>query len=176
MSGMRHGLVLFLFLASSATHAATLQKPKAGKVRIYISVDTEHTSEDLQQRASELEESARDLRKHLRKNKWLEPTEEIERADIHFRVVSRRKDPEKGYVLRYLLEAGAFRTEDEFAYEGEALATGGSRAMSFDGFDNSGSGRQILRWGELAKHLAASLEGFAEANYDRIIAQRPGNR
>ena len=149
------------------------QKPEHGKVRIYVTADTEH--EGVKQRASELEESARDLRVHLKKQKWLEPvTEEaaIETADIRFRVLARRKDPEKGFVLRYHLDAGAFKTEDEFSYEGEALATGGTRALGFDGFSNATEGRQHLKWGELAKHLAASLNNFAEANYQRIINQR----
>lgn len=171
MSHTRHGLALSLLATCSLAYAA--QKPDHGKVQIHVSFDTRAGNQGLQQRASELEESARDLRKHLHKQKWIDLTEDIGEADIRFRVVARRKDAEKGYVLRYLLESGDFRTEDEFAYEGEALATGGTRSLSYDGFDNSKSGRQILRWGELAKHLAASLNGFAESNYQRIIARRP---
>lgn len=156
-----------LMLLVLSMELLAVQGPKEGKVRIHVIAGEPRAFRGAQQRASELEESARDLRRHLGKAKWLELTEDAELADIRLRVLGRREDPDKGNVLGYSLDAGAYQTEDEYAYIGETEETGGGR-----GLNTSFTPRKVLGWGELARRFAQSLDGFAESNYDRIVSQR----
>ena len=168
---MKRWLILFSLLGIAGLSGA-IQKPTQGKVRIRVTARENSVSNGVRQRESELEESVRDLRARLNKRKWIEVTDSEDDADIDLELLGRHEVPEKGYVLHYTIDAGAYGREDEFAYAGEAVPTGGIRARSYDGHDNSKEGRAILRWEELAKHFADSLEEFAESNYERIIAQR----
>ncbi len=161
---------LFLFVATPSQAA---QKPSQGKVRFYVTIDEDVTYKGKKQRTSELEESASDLRGRLKNSKWVEVTDDLESADIRLRILGRRRDQEKGRILGYFLDAGAFKTEDEFSYVGQAVATGGIRSTESGRHGNNTQGRAMLGWGELAKRLAESLEEFAEANYDRLVSQRP---
>jgi hypothetical protein len=70
-----------------------------------------------------------------------------------------------------ILEAGDYKMEDEFVYEGGTQITGGIRTLESDS-RASVEGRRPLSWEELARQFAKSLEGFAKANYDRILRRR----
>jgi hypothetical protein len=152
--------------------AKAAQKPSQGKVLIHVSADTSGVYKGVQQRAPDLEESARDVRKSLKNDKWLEVTENEEEADIRLRILGRRLDPEKGFALGYALDAGAYKTEDEFLYVGESIPTGGGRSRDAREMSDAMQPRQTLGYSELAKKFGQSLEQFAASNYDRIVAQR----
>ena len=50
------------------------QKPTEGKVLIQVAAGEAGTYKDVQQRASDLQDTARDIRRRLGKSKWLELT------------------------------------------------------------------------------------------------------
>jgi len=122
-------------------------------------------------RQVDVDESARELRKRAKGLDWFQLADRPEDADLIVTVTSRRKDANKGFVLSYILEAGEHKLQDEFSFEGASEITGGSRALGSDGRTNY-DGRRALSWDELAKQFARSLEGFAKANYDRMLRQR----
>jgi hypothetical protein len=167
---MRTGLLLVsLFLPAFATPS---QKPSQGRVRMYVSADASGVYKGAQQLAVDLEESARDLRKSLKKSDWIEVVDEEKDADVRLRIVGRRVDPDKGFALGYSLDAGAYKTEDEFLYSGESIPTGGGRSRDARDMSDDLQPRKTLGWSELAKKFGRSLEEFAESNYDRIVSQR----
>lgn len=167
---MRHTL-LFVFVCLSSLATAS-QKPSQGKVLIHVSTGANAVYKGVEQRSSDLEESARDLRKSLKKSKWLEVADSEEEADIRLRILGRRKDQELGFTLGYALDAGAYKTEDEFFYSGESVATGGGRSRDARTMSDAMQPRKTLGWGQLEKEFGRSLEEFARSNYDRIVAQR----
>ena len=144
---------------------------KEGRVRFFVTIQEGNVSHGIQQKTSELEESAADIRRRLKKTKWTELVETAEDADVELRVLGRRTDPQSGFLLDYAIDAGAYKTEDTFEFLGESFDTGGIRSSSGSTL-NSSAGRENLRWEELHKRFAASLEDFAEQNYDRIVSQR----
>ena len=107
---MKTHLLATVLLVSAPQPAS--EKPTQGRVRIHLSADSSESYKGVQQRSSELEETTRDVRRNLNNNKWLELTENAEEADIRLLVLGRRKDVERGLVLGYSLEAGAFNTKD----------------------------------------------------------------
>jgi hypothetical protein len=161
--------VLFLAVVSAPLAA---EKPSSGKVKFNVLADATEDYKGVRQRSSELEESERDVRLALNKNDWLEVVSSAETADVRLRILGRRRDPARGFVLGYALDAGAFRTEDEFVYGGESVTTGGGRSRDAHSLNDDLSPRATKGWSTLAKKFAESLEGFAKANYDRIVAQR----
>jgi hypothetical protein len=168
---MTRWLVAFAVLVVPSL-AMGAQKPTAGKVRFYVSAPEESVSKGIQQKASDLEESVRELRARLNKRKWVEVVDSEEASDIRLTILGRHQVPEKGNVLHFFIDAGAYKKDDEFAYQGDVVPTGGTRPTSASGSDSSKQGRSVLGWGELAKRFADSLEEFAQTNYERIVAQR----
>jgi hypothetical protein len=160
---------------SASLDASTQDRPPRGRIRLLVVADTEHASPGYVTRQVDVEESANELRKRVKGSEWTQPAKSVDDADLTVTVTGRRKDPNKGFVLSYILEAGQFRKEDEFAYQGETEITGGTRALGSDGRTNY-DGRRPLTWDELARQFARSLEGFARANYDRILRQRERDR
>ena len=126
-------------------------------------------------RQVDVDESANELRKRAKGLDWFQLADRAEDADLVITITGRRQDPNKGYVLSYILEAGEYRLEDEFAFAGGTEITGGTRALGSDGRTNY-EGRRTLSWDELSKQFAKSLEGFARANYDRMLRQREQRR
>ena len=122
-----------------------------------------------------MDESANELRKRAKGLDWFQLADRAEDADLVITITGRRQDPDKGYLLSYILEAGEYMVEDEFAAAGGTEITGGTRALGSDGRTNY-EGRRTLSWDELSKQFAKSLEGFARANYDRMLRQREQRR
>jgi hypothetical protein len=167
-------MTVLVALAFLLAPAPPLQKE--GKVRFFVTAPENSVSHGVQQRASELEDSASDLKRRLRKTKWTELAETREEADVEFRVLGRRFEPERGYVLHYSMDAGAYKTEDEFAYQSESFSDGRAPVTTHHGGGAAAGARTVLRWEELHKRLAESLEKFAESNYERIVSQRAPSR
>lgn len=151
--------------------ASAQDRPPKGRIRLLVVADTKRAIPGHASRQVDVEESASELRKRAKGLEWVELANRLEDADLIVTVTGRRKDPNKGFVLSYILEAGEYKLEDEFAYEGGTEITGGIRTLGSDGRTNN-EGRRPLSWDELAKQFAKSLEGFAKANYDRILRRR----
>ena len=174
----RHALLVILTLCMSALSfppraavgANAKDGPPKGRIRIFVAADTTGVPGQAS-RQSDVDESVKEVGKRVRALNWLQLADRPEDADVIVTVVSRRKDSNKGLVLSYILQAGEHRVEDEFAFQGGTEITGGTRTLSSDGRTNY-EGRRALSWDELAKQFAESLEGFAKANYDRILRQR----
>ena len=158
--------------ANSAHAMMTVQdRPANGKLGLYISVDTSRASPGQVTRQVDAEESASALRKRAKGSNWIGLTDRPADADIRLTLTGRRKDPNQGYVLSYILEAGDYKSAAEFSFEGGTEITGGVRTLGSDGRTNN-DGRRLLSWDELARQFAKSLDGFAKANYDRILRHR----
>jgi hypothetical protein len=166
------GTTLFLVFLGMRAFTSPSQKPSHGKVLIHVSAEAGGVYNGTQQREMDLEESARDLEKSLKGSKWLELTEDEETADVRVRILGRRVDRDKGFALGYALDAGAYKTEDEFLYAGDSIATGGGRSRDAREMNDSMQPKKTLGWTEVAKKFGRSLDGFAEGNYDRIVSQR----
>ena len=151
------------------------QKPSQGKVLVLVAAEPSSTYKGVRQPIKDLEDSARAVRRYLEKAKWIQLTEKEEEADIRLRILGRRKDSDKGFTLGYSLDAGAYKTEDEFAYEGESVAAGGGPSRDSKDSNDGGSPASVS-WDEIARSFSQSLEEFAKSNYDRIVAQRPASR
>ncbi len=149
--------------------------PSKGRIRVFVAADTERAVPRHEVRQVDVEESAKELRKRAKGLDWFQLADRPEDADLVVTVTGRRQDPNKGYVLSYILEAGEYRVEDEFAFAGGTEITGGTRALGSDGRTNY-EGRRTLSWAELSKQFAKSLESFARANYDRMLRQREQRR
>ena len=162
-------LLLALLLLPSFAFA---QKPHSGKVLMHIAAADAGVYKGLQQRSADLEASARDVRRHLGKSKWVKSTDKIEEADIKVVILGRRKDPDKGVALGYSLDAGAYKTEDEiFDVSIEGNVMGGAMRESRTAADPSAK-KSSAKYEDLPPQFADSLSAFCEANYERIIAQR----
>jgi hypothetical protein len=159
-------------LAPRACVTANAQDgPSKGRIRVFVASDTERAVHGHEVRQVDVEESAKELRKRAKGLDWFQLADRPEDADLVVTVTGRRKDANKGYVLSYILEAGEYKVEDEFAFAGGTEISGGTRALGSDGRTNY-DGRRVLSWDELAKQFARSLEAFARANYDRLLRQR----
>ena len=173
----RHRVVLCLcvcmlpFAQPAAVTARAQDRPLKGRVRLLVAANTERAVAGHVSRQVDVDETARELQKRAKGLDWLQLVDRQEDADLIVTVTSRRKDPNKGFVLDYILEAGEHKVEGEFASEGGTEITGGARARGSDGRTNY-EGRQPRSWEELAKQFARSLESFAKANYDRILRER----
>jgi hypothetical protein len=160
-----------LLCVQTSIAARAQDKPSKGKIRLLVAADTARATPGRSFRQVDVEESASELRKRARGLQWVELANRLADADVIVTVTGRYKDPNRGFVLSYILEAGEYRVEDEFAYQGGTDMTGGIRTLESDG-RASVEGRRPLSWDELAKQFAKSLEGFAKGNYDRILRRR----
>jgi hypothetical protein len=149
--------------------------PSKGKIRMFVAADAERAVPGRAVRQVDVDESAKELRKRAKGLDVFQLADRAEDADLVVTVTGRRQDPNKGYVLSYILEAGEYKVEDEFAVAGGTEITGGARALGSDGRTNY-EGRKTLSWDELSKQFAKSLEAFARANYDRMLRQREQRR
>jgi hypothetical protein len=152
--------------------ALSPQEAPQGKVRLFVAADATRDFEGVSQRESELEQTAKDVRKSLRKSRWIEVTETEEGADVIVRILGRRKSPDEGLALGYSLHAGDFRTEDEFVYNEEAASSSRSRSTSIDQPGGHERDQRGAKWSDIARRFGASLEFFAESNYELILKQR----
>jgi hypothetical protein len=159
------------FAQSASVTVSAQDRPPKGKIRVFVATDTERAARGHVTRQVDVEESANELRKRAKSLDWVQLSDRREAADLIVTVTERRKDPAKGFLLAYILEAGEYKVEGEFTSEGGTEITGGTRALGSDGRTNY-EGRRAISWDELAKQFAKSLEGFAKANYDRILTQR----
>jgi hypothetical protein len=158
-----------------APHAGVIatagDAPPKGRIRVFVVADAERAAPGRAVRQVDVDDFAKELRKRAKGLDWFQLADRAEDADLVVTVTGRRQDPNKGYVLSYILEAGEYKVEDEFAVAGGTEITGGTRALGSDGRTNY-EGRRTLSWDELSKQFAKSLEAFARANHDRILRQR----
>ena len=159
------------FAQPSSVTASAQDRPPKGKIRLFVAADTGRAATGQVSRQVDVDESANELRKRAKGLDWVQLVDRQDDADLVVTLTGRRKDPNRGFVLSYILEAGAHKVEDEFASEGGTEITGGTRALGSDGRTNY-EGRQSRSWEDLAKQFARSLENFAKANYDRILRER----
>jgi hypothetical protein len=148
------------------------QEAPQGKVRIFVASAATRDFQGVRQRESDLAETAKDVRKSLRKSRWIEVTDDVEGADVIVRILGRRKSPDEVLALGYSLEAGDFKTEDEFVYSEQAALGTRGRTTSIDkpgGFEET---LRPTRWSDVARRFGASLEIFAESNYELILKRR----
>jgi len=161
-----------ILLWAHVTFTADAQdRPPKGTIRLFVAADPARANPNRPSKQADVEESASDLRKRVKGLRWIELANRLGDADVIVTVTGRYKDPNRGFVLSYILEAGEYKVEDEFAYEGGTQVTGGIRTLESDG-RASVEGRRPLSWDELANQFAKSLEGFAKGNYDRILRRR----
>jgi len=162
-----------------APHAAIIatagDAPPKGRIRVFVGADAARAAHGRAVRQVDVDESAKELRKRAKGLDVFQLADRAEEADLVVTLTGRREDPNKGYVLSYILEAGEYKVEDEFAFAGRTEITGGTRALGSDGRTNY-EGRRTLSWDELSKQFAKSLEAFARANYDRMVRQREQRR
>jgi hypothetical protein len=164
--------VCVLAVAQPASATASAQdRPPNGRIRVLVAADTAREVHGLAARQVDVEESANELRKRAKGLDWVELADRPDNADLTVTITGRRKDPNKGFALSYILEAGEYKVEDEFTFEGGTEITGGIRTLESDGRAGH-EGRRPQSWDEVARQFAKSLEGFAKANYDRILRQR----
>jgi len=156
---------------STSASARAQDRPPKGTIRLFVAADATRVNPNRPSKQADVEESASELRKRVKGLRWVELANRVDDADVIVTLAGRYKDPNRGFVLSYILEAGDYKMEDEFAYEGGTQITGGIRTLESDG-RASVEGRRPLSWEELARQFAKSLEGFAKANYDRILRQR----
>ena len=155
--------------------ATAADAPPKGRIRVFVAADAERATHGRAVRQVDVDDSAKELRKRAKGLDLFQLADRAEDADLVVTVTGRRQDPSKGYVLSYILEAGEYKVEDEFAFAGGTEITGGTRALGSDGRTNY-EGRRTLSWDELSKQFAKSLEAFARANYDRMLRQREQRR
>jgi hypothetical protein len=155
--------------------AAGEDGPSQGRILVFVAADADRGAPGRAVRQVDIDESAKELRKRAKSLDLFQLTDRAEEADLVVTVTGRREDPNKGYVLSYILEAGEYKVEDEFSFAGGTEMTGGTRALGSDGRTNY-EGRRTLSWNELSKQFAKSLEAFAKANYDRMLRRREQRR
>jgi hypothetical protein len=162
---------LLAFTQPASVSASAQDKPLKGRIRLYVAANTERAAAGQVSRQVDVDESANEVRKRAKGLDWVQLVDRPEDADLVVTLTGRRKDPNRGFVLSYVLESGEHKMEGDFASEGGTEITGGTRALGSDGRTNY-EGRQSRSWEELAKQFARSLENFAKANYDRILRGR----
>ena len=145
-------------------------RPPKGKIRVAVVANLERAAPGRVTTLADAEDSAAALRKRVKGREWLELADRPEQADLIVTITGRRNDSDKGFVLGYILEAGTYSVAGEYSFAGGIEITGGARALGSDG-RTANEGRRVLSWDEQAKEFAGSLEGFAKANYDRILSQ-----
>ena len=161
---------LLPFLALPALGLA--QRPSQGKVLLHVTAGEAGVYKGMQQRTPDLEESARDIRRHIGKGKWSKVTDEIEEADIRIVVLGRRTDPDKGIAVGYSLDAGAYKTEDEIFDQAMSSDHGGGASRDVRTMNSDTAQKSKANWGDLAVQFADQLDVFCQQNYERIVAQR----
>jgi hypothetical protein len=160
---------MFVFALSALAQA---QRPSQGNVLLHVTAGEGGVYKGLQQRTPDLEESARDVRRHLGKGKWTKVTDDIDEADIRIVILGRRRDPDKGIALGYTLDAGAYKTEDEL-FDASITQDVRSGAARHDrSTTDSTAQKTTAKYEDLALQFARSLDTFCEQNYERILAQR----
>ena len=162
-------LLLALLLAPGL---ALAQKPSQGKVLMHVSAAEAGVYKGLQQRTPDLEETARDVRRHLGKSKWIKPTNDIEESDVRIVVLGRREDPDKGIAIGYSIDAGAYKTEDELFDASQSATIMGGSARDVRSATDRTAQKSKATYEDLAKQFADSLSTFCETNYERIVSQR----
>lgn len=164
--------LLALLILPALASPVLAQKPSKGKVLLYVTAAEAGVYKGFQQRTPDLEESAKDVRRHLGKGKWTKVTRKEEEADIKIIVLGRRDDPDKGIALGYVLDAGAYKAEDEiFDKSVSATVRGGASRDVRSGTDLSAQ-KSKGTYGDLAAQFAGELDVFCQTNYDRIVGQR----
>ncbi|HSF16087.1 MAG TPA: hypothetical protein VLK65_11100 [Vicinamibacteria bacterium] len=155
-------------------------KPTEGKIRVTVVAETMDAEGNEKPNAGGLLDSAEEIRKRVKKMKWIEPVEEESQAEMHFVVVDRSQDKESGYALRYRLKAGDFEAEDDYGEFAVVEHAGGTPGI----YDRQGGEMPMTAgvamehkqtyqsWKTIADGLARTLDHFAENNYDRLIAIR----
>ena len=146
----RRRLVILTFclgvLSPRAGVMATAEDgPPEGRIRVFVAADAERAAHGRAVRQVDVDDFAKELRKRAKGLGWLQLADRAEDADLVVTVTGRRQDPDKGYVLSYILEAGEYKVEDEFAVAGGTEITGGTRALGSDGRTNY-EGRRTLSW------------------------------
>jgi hypothetical protein len=105
-------------LAQPASVTASAQdRPPKGKIRLFVAANTERAVPGQVSRQVDVDESANELRKRAKGLDWVQLVDRQDDADLVVTLTGRRKDPNRGFVLSYILEAGAHKVE-EFASEG----------------------------------------------------------
>ncbi len=164
--------LLALSLLPALASPALGQRPSKGKVLLYVTADEAGVYKGFQQRTPDLEESAKDVRRHLGKGKWTKVTNKEEEADIKVLVLGRRDDPDKGIALGYSLDAGAYKTEDEIFDESVSATVRGGAARDVRSATDRSAQKTNATYEDLAAQFAGSLDAFCQTNYDRIVSQR----
>ncbi len=139
---------------------------------MHVSAGEAGVYKGFQQRTSELEQTARDVRRHLGQSKWIQATNEIEESDVRVVVMGRREDPDKGIAIGYSLTAGAYETEDEFFDASQSATIRGGSARDVRSGADATARKSKVTYEELAEQFADSLSTFCESNYERIVSQR----
>src|SRR5262245_2171247 len=130
-------------------------RPPKGKVGVFVAVDVSHAVNGNLTRQADAEESATELRTRGKTQRWIKLADRAEDGELLVTITGRRKDPDKGFVLSYILEAGDYKGADEFSFEGRTELTGGIRTLGSDG-RTSVEGRRTISWDDLAKQFARS--------------------
>jgi hypothetical protein len=171
---------LAVALATLMAAPLALDKPKDGKIRVYVVAETTNAAGQERPNAKELLDSAKEIRKRVKKMKWIELVEDESQAEMHFVVIDRFQDDETGYALRYRLTAGDFDAERDYGevavveHAGGGVAhhdSRGGEVPMIAGISKKQS-QTFQSWKTIADGLARTLNHFAESNYERIIALR----
>jgi hypothetical protein len=96
--------------------AAGEDGPSREKIRVFVAADADRAAPGRAVRQVDVDESANELRKRAKSLDLFQLADRAEEADLVVTVTGRREDPNKGYVLSYILEAGEYKVEDEFAF------------------------------------------------------------
>jgi hypothetical protein len=126
---------------------------------LFVAANTERAVPGQVSRQVDVDESANELRKRAKGLDWVQVVDRLDDADLVVTLTGRRKDPNRGFVLSYILEAGAHKVEDEFASAGGTEITGGTRALGSDGRTNY-EGRQSRSWegpGQAVRQVGGEL-------------------
>ena len=152
--------------------ASAGKEPTQGKVRVYISVPATQTegfvTPGTAKYQKSLEESAKDLRKKLEKDDWLELADE-ERSDLKVFVIKRDWLPVGTYTV--VTREGVLGDHVEVKGDknrfviAEVHADGGvvTTLINEPG---------VISWRQAAGHVKNRLKEFAQENYEHILNLR----
>lgn len=162
----------FVVVVAALVVASSALAQKQGKVLMYVSAAEAGVYKGHQQRTPDLEESAKDIRRHLGRSKWIKVTSDVEEADVKVTVLGRRDDPDKGIAIGYELDAGAYKTEDEFFDNSQSATVMGGASREARDMTNPSAHKSVADYEDIAAQFADSLSYFCEQNYERIVSQR----
>lgn len=118
---------------STSATARAQDRPPKGTIRLFVAADARRANPNRPSKQADVEESASELRKRVKGLRWVDLANRIDDADVIVTLAGRYKDPNRGFVLSYILEVGDYKMEDEFVYEGGTQITGGIRTLESDG-------------------------------------------